>query len=112
MKRTDFSDSLLQKGLTDERAAVVFGVMDGPSGNGTCLACVNGNTLSIAACGYDQKPQQVLDVVPLREIRILKASSFALSPTLVFTYNDKKFKLTRFNCAKEFLEIIREEAAK
>ncbi len=112
MKRTEFSDSLMAMGLTDERAAVVLGVMDGPSGYGTCLSCVNGNTLRVAACGLDQKPQEILETVPLREIRILKASSFVLSPKLVFEYDGHRYTLTRFNGAKEFLEIIREEAAK
>ena len=112
MKRTDFSDSLMQMGLTDERAAVVFGVMDGPSGYGTCLCCVNGNTLSVVESGLDQKPRRVLETIPLREIQILKASSFALAVKLVFLYGGHRFTLTRFNCAREFLEIVKEEAAK
>lgn len=112
MKQTDFSRQLEQQGLVDSRAAVVFGVLDGPDGNGTCLACINGNTLRLVECGFDQKPQAVHHTIPLSEIQIVKASSFVFAPTLVFTHNGSKFKLKNFGAAKEFLAIVAEEAGK
>lgn len=112
MKQTEFSRKFEELGLVDSRAGVVFGVLDGPNGNGTCLACVNGNVLSFVECGWDQKPGEVYYAIPLSEIQIKKASSFALHPVFAFTYKGSRFKLTKFGAAKHFLAVIMEEACK
>lgn len=112
MKQTDFSANLARQGLVDDRAAVVLGVADSPAGNGLCLACVNGNVLRLVESDYSSRVGDVIDEIPLREIEIQKASSFALGPSLRFLYHGARYTLTRFNCAKEFLAIIQEENRK
>lgn len=112
MQHTEFSQKLIDKGLLDDRNAVVFGVMNSHAGNGTCLVCLNGNTMRVFESNMTQQPISLMHEIPVSEIKITKASGFVLHPVLAFEYAGNSYELTRFSCAKEFIAIVQEENKK
>jgi len=112
VKETDFSRKLMVQGLLDSRSAVVLGRMQSPAGYGLCLACINGNTLRIYETDYTQRLGTLFHEIPLREITIVKSSSFVLNSFLKFDWCGDQYLLKDFTQAKEFLAIVREENKK
>ncbi len=112
MTHQEFVNKLLLLDLIDEREAVVFCRGDGPAGNGLCLACVKGNTLRMLESDYTMRIGQVHETVALKDVENLKCSAFVLHSYLKFRYRGQRYLLKDFGGAKQFIAVVREEAAR
>ncbi len=110
MTHQELINKLLQRGLIDEREAVVFCRGEGPAGYGLCLACVKGNTLRVLESDYTMRIGPIHETVELKDVTDLKSSSFVLHSYLKFRFRGDRYLLKDFGGAKQFIAVIREEA--
>lgn len=109
MNFSEVRATLYRQGLVDERKQVVFGVMECHQGEFSCIAGIKGNMLRIF------KSDNAMNIGDLRfefvipNLNVTKARSFALAPKLAFEYGGKRFTLSHFGSAKEFIAAFTKE---
>lgn len=112
MTFSEVQATMYRKGLVDERKRVVFGVMTCYQGEFPCIAGLKGNLLRIF------KSDSAMNIGDLRfefaipNLNITKTRAFFLSPKIEFEYGGKKYTLSRFGSAKEFISVFLQEYEK
>lgn len=98
-----------ERGYIDERKALVFGVMDSPLGEFSCIAAIKGNTLRIFLSDASMKIGVMRHEFGIRSLKVTKISSFFLAPKIKFDYQNKHYTLSRFGSPKEFITVFQNE---
>ena len=113
MSLEQVKSELLERGLVDNRKIVVFAnAKNLPSGAyGLCILAVSSNTLTVFDTDFSQRIGDILYVIPLDQIKDIKASDFIFRRYLQFTYNDHRFHFADFGDARNFISAVISETA-
>lgn len=111
MKFKDLVADLAQKGLIDERKAVVVANAKSlPGGEyGFSLLCLNGHTLNVYDIDLSQNMGDLLYTIDLRRVTAAKASANFFNRYLKLTYDGFVYKFADFGTAKEFATAVLSE---
>ena len=90
MTREEWTRDLILTGYVDERGAyTISNIKSAPNGEfGMAMLCVKGEELSIYDTDFSAKPGRLMYTIRLPEITDVRLSTFALHPTLKFTYQN------------------------
>lgn len=109
MTFSEVQATMYRNGLIDERKRVVFGVMTCYQGEFPCIAGLKGSTLRIFKSDSSMKIGDLRMEFAIPSLNVTKTRTFALSPKIEFEYGGKKYTLTRFGSAKEFVSVFLKE---
>lgn len=107
-KENKFMISLKEKGLVDDRElAFVSDIVCTNGNSGRAWVLISGDTMHLyAMAGFAALGGHVEDI-DLKQVALLKASSFVLNPTMKLSFNGNTYTFKGFAQAKKLIEAVK-----
>lgn len=108
-KENLFMKNAKEKGLIDEREIAVAADIACTNGNrGRAWVFINGSMLHLYELAGLAEIGAHVESLDLKDVQVLKASSFVLNPFLKLSYNGQTYSFKGFAQAKKVIEAIKE----
>lgn len=109
MTLLELQGTLYRQGEIDNRRRLIFGLMNCYQGEFPCIAAIKDNRLRIYNSDKSMKLGELRMEFVIPNLNITKASSFFIAPRIEFEYAGRKYKISNFDKAREFIAVLTAE---